>query len=156
MDANSRISATHRHFIDGKPGQAGCLHAGGVAREDRHVIGLGQRFEARSDVDGVAHYRIVELLRRTQIADQARTGIDANPHGELGESHRLRKFYSENVHLRQNLVCGVARAGQKASRPALSPDRTGSNPSRPASRSFKKSGRKPGWQRFSGEPPLDR
>src|SRR5688572_15020828 len=49
-----------------------------LADDDRHAVCLRLAFEARGDVHHVAKDRIVEPLRRADVADAAVAGVEAD------------------------------------------------------------------------------
>ena len=79
-----------------------------LAEHDRHAVDLRQALEARGDVDVVADRRIVEALRRAEIADAAVAGIDADADGDArvraAGGLRLARHFSLSASMRRIIV----------------------------------------------------
>src|SRR3990170_5202978 len=94
-DALRPFLAAQLDGIDLEEREGARLWRRALAGDDRHAVGLRRFLEARGDVDHVAEDRIVEALRRADIADAAGAGVeaDADAHDgrRLAARGRLRR-----------------------------------------------------------------
>src|SRR5260221_577220 len=126
VNARGPRVAFHPHYVelDGlQPGDA--LHRW-LAKHDRHAVDLGQSLETRGDVHVVADRRIVEALRRSEIANTTGTRVDADADGDVAVlaagGHRfLPPFFVQ----RRHVVRGGERGGWGGGSPEGRPRRRG-------------------------------